>query len=131
MFTAATCLTQSAGHFASIKDSGHWHNKTYGWNSASTLHTDILYPAGWKTKSPYLFKSYVCINEFIQWMSTSNRKRERKNVRILLWARLSEATKTKPDVKETLFLNLYFHVMVNATNYSYIRLQSYSVMTSF
>lgn len=58
-------------------------------------------------------------------------KRERKKVRKLLWARLSEATKTKPDVKETLFLNLYFHVMVNATNYSYIRLQSYSVMTSF
>lgn len=52
-------------------------------------------------------------------------QKERINVRKL------EVTKAKPDLKETLFLNLYFHVMVNATNYSYIRLQCYSVMTSF
>lgn len=59
-------------------------------------------------------------------------ERERKNVRKLLWARLSEVTKAKPDVKEPFFSkSLLPYVIVNATNYSYIRLQCYSVMTSF
>lgn len=57
---------------------------------------------------------FVLMNLFNVCVNLEQREGEKEctHVRKLLLARLSEVTMAKPDVKQTLFLNLYFHVMV-------------------
>lgn len=105
MFAAATCLTQSAGHFASIKEAATG-TTTHMDETVQVHYIQIYYILQVEKQSLLIYSNpmFVFMNLFNECQPRT--ERERKNVRKLLWARLSEVTKAKPDVKETFFLNI-------------------------